>query len=63
MSNCIGTGSSAFAVLVEQQTIIGNQLQHVVDLVERKTTKKDGSQASVGEFNRFFSFSKFPGEA
>lgn len=48
--------------MVEQQTIIGNQLQYVVELVERKTVKKDGSQASVGEFNRFFSFSIFPAE-
>ena len=49
--------------MVEQlQTIIGNQLQYVVELVERKTAKKDGSQASVGEFNRFFSFSIFPAE-
>lgn len=31
-------------------------------MVERKTVKKDGSQASVGEFNRFFSFSIFPAE-
>ncbi len=48
--------------MVEQLTNIGNQLQYVAELVERKTVKKDGSQASVGEFNRFFSFSIFPAE-
>jgi len=53
-----GNGS----VVVEQLAIIGNHLQYVVELVERKTAKKDGSQASVGEFNRFFSFSTFPAE-
>jgi hypothetical protein len=50
------------AKMVEQQAVIGNQLQYVVELVERKTVKKDGSQASVGDFNRFFSFSIFPAE-
>eukprot|EP01039_Chlorochromonas_danica_P001616 gene1615-1765_t len=29
---------------------------------ERKTVKKDGSKASVGEYNRFFCFSIFPAE-
>ena len=59
----IGTGSgndAVYAVVVEKLTNIGNQLQFVVDMVEQKTAKKDGSQASVGEFKRFFSFSKFP---
>jgi hypothetical protein len=32
-------------------------------MVERKTAKKDGSQASVREFNRFFCFSSSPAEA
>jgi len=62
-----GSGTDAVVVeqltkMVEQQTIIGNQLQYVVELVERKTAKKDGNQASVGEFDRFFSFSIFPAE-
>ena len=48
--------------MVEQQTIMGNQLQYVGELVERKTAEKNGSKASVGEFNRFFSFSIFPAE-
>eukprot|EP01039_Chlorochromonas_danica_P000971 gene971-1053_t len=46
---------------------MGIQLDHVVaELVERKTSltssKKDGSQASAGDFSRFFSFSIFPAE-
>eukprot|EP01036_Dinobryon_divergens_P023310 gene23310-31640_t len=48
--------------MVEQLTIFGNQLQYVIELVERKTALKDGSKASVEEFNRFFSFSIFPAE-
>lgn len=48
--------------MVEQQTIMGNQLKYVGELVERKTAEKNGSKASVGEFNRFFSFSIFPAE-
>lgn len=46
--------------MVEQLTNIGNQLQYVVELVERKTAKKEGSKASIGEYRRFFSFSQFP---
>jgi hypothetical protein len=57
-----GTGSGIDAVVAEQLSIIVNQLQYVVELVERKTAQKNGSQASVGEFNRFFSFSIFPAE-
>ena len=65
----IGSGSGTEAVVVEQltkvveqQTIFGNQLQYILELVERKTEKKEGSKASVGEYNRFFSFSIFPAE-
>ena len=46
--------------MVEKLSNIGNQLQYVIDMVERKTAKKDGSHASVGDFRKFFSFSKFP---
>jgi hypothetical protein len=45
------------------QNVVGNQLQHVVGLLERKTIEKDGSRASVGEFNNFFSFSPFRADA
>lgn len=60
--NTTGTASGTNAVVVELLTKIGNQIQYIVELVEQKTAKKDGSQASVGEFNRFFSFSNFPAE-
>ena len=58
-----GTGSgndAVLAVVFEQLANIENQLQYVVDMVEQKTVKKEGSQASVDEFRKFFSFSKFP---
>ena len=58
-SDTVGTGSgndAVYAVVVEKLTNIGNQLQFVVDMVEQKTAKKDGSQASVGEFKKVFSF-------
>ena len=42
---------------------MADQLQYIVKMFERKTATKDGSKASVGEFNRFFSFSIFPAEA
>ena len=46
-------------MVVEQ---LRNQLQYVEFLVESKTAEKDGSQASVEDFNRYFSFSILPAE-
>ena len=59
MNNCIGITN---AVVDEQLTYIVNQLKYVVKLLEVKTAKKDGSQASVEDFNRYFWFSNFPAE-
>eukprot|EP01039_Chlorochromonas_danica_P011190 gene11190-12478_t len=52
------------ADLTEQLSEIKNAVTYLVDerKNERRTVKKDGSKASVGDYNRFFSFSIFPAE-
>ena len=59
MTYCTGNGSG----IDDKITKLGDQLQYIVELVERKTVQKDGSKASVGEFKFFFAFSNCPAGA